>query len=63
MVIEHFIGIDETIPNALCYCLVRHVNGKADNIIMAKQMDNKTIFNKEVKQLSKIFSAKIIKEI
>lgn len=60
--VEHFIGIDITNPDELCYCLVRHINGKPDDIVMIKRMNNKEQFESEVKQLSKIFEVKIISE-
>jgi hypothetical protein len=60
---EHYMVVDTYDEGSLAYCLCRRIDDNADILILlAKTMRNRKEFDLEVKNLSKYFNAKIIKE-
>lgn len=59
--VKYVIGVDTYDENNNAYCLGRIIDEKPE-IILVKNIRNKTDFDEEVKNLSKYFNAQIYKE-
>ena len=56
-----YMGVDEYDKNALSYCLMREFNGTIE-VVLAKTMRDKVLFDQEVENLAKYFEALSFKE-
>lgn len=59
--VRYFLGVDDMDEKNLCYCLVKNTEGLID-VLLSKKLKDKSQFEKEIKSISEIFNAKIIKE-
>lgn len=59
--VQYFIGVDSHSENVSSFCLIRKI-GEVREVILSKLTNDKEQFEKDVKNLSDLFQAKIIEE-